>query len=124
MKVLVPVKRVVDEILKIQPRGPKNPEASGYIAEARARLKAALRPGQKVVWDATSLRRELRSLIVTPVMWGGRAFGAIELVNPLDGAPFSDGEGHALSYIAEQFAEFIGSHGLVIEPDKIVSRAR
>jgi hypothetical protein len=37
-----PVKRVVDEILKIQPRGPKNPEASGYIAEARARLKAAI----------------------------------------------------------------------------------
>ena len=31
---------------------------------ARARLKAALRPGRKVVWDATSLRRELRAMIV------------------------------------------------------------
>lgn len=31
---------------------------------AKARLKAALRPGRRVVWDATSLRRELRALVV------------------------------------------------------------
>jgi predicted kinase len=31
---------------------------------AKQRLKAALRPGRKVVWDATSLRRELRGMIV------------------------------------------------------------
>ncbi|MBK7761056.1 MAG: AAA family ATPase [Deltaproteobacteria bacterium] len=31
---------------------------------AKSRLKAALRPGRKVVWDATSLRRELRAMIV------------------------------------------------------------
>jgi len=37
-----PLKRVVDEILKIQPRGPKNPEASRYIPEARTRLEAAI----------------------------------------------------------------------------------
>ena len=57
-------------------------------------------------------------------MWGGRALGAIELVNPLDDAPFREEEGHAMSYIAEQFAEFIGSHGLVVEKERILARGK
>ena len=36
-----------------------------------------------------------RSLIVAPVMLAGRFLGAIELLNPLDGEPFTESEGNA-----------------------------
>jgi hypothetical protein len=101
-----------------------DPLLQAALRQRRAHVVVEARGTQAHALDRWRGLPELRSLIVAPVMWGGRAFGAIELANPLDGAPFSDGEGHALSYIAEQFVEFIGSHGLVIEPDKILSRAR
>ena len=98
-------------------------------------IEAALRARRSIVvadastGDASRAERfrtlgGARSAIITPVMWGGRALGAIELVNPLDGTPFREDEGNAMSYIAEQFAEFIGSHGLVVDPQKILLRSR
>jgi putative methionine-R-sulfoxide reductase with GAF domain len=59
------------------------------------------------------------SVIVAPVMLGGRALGAIEIVNPIDGAPFGEDDGNALAYMAEQFAEFVSSHGLVTDEGRI-----
>jgi predicted kinase len=41
--------------------------------EAKKRLKAALRPGKKVVWDATSLKAEFRKAVVEE----GYAYGAL-----------------------------------------------
>jgi signal transduction protein with GAF and PtsI domain len=63
-----------------------------------------------------------RSLLIAPVASHGRLLGAIELVNPLDGQPFNESEGNALTYIAEQFAEFISSHGIVTDAEKISQR--
>jgi GAF domain-containing protein len=60
-----------------------------------------------------------RSVMIAPIMLGGRALGAIEIINPLDGGPYSDDEGHALQYMAEQLAEFVSSHGLVLDPARI-----
>ena len=57
------------------------------------------------------------SLMVAPVALGGRFLGALELLNPADDVPFTDDDGHALSYIAEQFAEFVASRGIVIDRD-------
>ncbi len=64
----------------------------------------------------------VRSLIIAPVMQHGRFLGAIELWNPVDGQPFTDAEGNALNYIAEQFAEFLASHGIVTDPERISAR--
>ncbi len=64
----------------------------------------------------------VRSLMIAPVMEHGRFLGAIELVNPLDGLPFTDAEGNALNYIAGQFAEFLSSHGIVTDPERISAR--
>lgn len=36
-----------------------------------------------------------------------RLLGAIELANPSDGAPFTDGEAKALDYVCERFGEFL-----------------
>ncbi len=41
--------------------------------EARRSLKAALRPGRRVVWDATSLRRDFRA----PIVQLGHDYGAL-----------------------------------------------
>jgi GAF domain-containing protein len=77
--------------------------------------------------EAASLERYValggaQSLIVAPVMQSGRFLGAIELLNPLDGQPYTEAEGNALTYIAEQFAEFVASRGVVTDPERISSR--
>ncbi|NUP09822.1 MAG: hypothetical protein HOW73_27565 [Polyangiaceae bacterium] len=55
------------------------------------------------------------SLACTPVIAGGRFLGLIEAANPVDGAPFTEGDGHALTYIGEQFAEFLSQRELVVD---------
>jgi hypothetical protein len=96
-------------------------------AESDPILFAAMRKRRALVFkDATTsegVRSRSRyqalggakSLLVAPVALGGRFLGAIELLNPVDDAPFTDDDGHALSYIAEQLAAFAGTHGIVIE---------
>ncbi|MDP8998819.1 MAG: GAF domain-containing protein [Myxococcota bacterium] len=78
--------------------------------------------------DATALERYdaiggARSLMVAPVMQSGRFLGAIELLNPLDGQPYMETDGNALTYIAEQFAEFVANRGIVTDPQRIRPRA-
>jgi hypothetical protein len=53
-----------------------------------------------------------KSVVVAPVEIAGRFLGAIELLNPIDEVPFTDDDGHALSYIAEQLAGFVAARGI------------
>jgi hypothetical protein len=64
-----------------------------------------------------------KSMIIAPIMQAGRALGAMEIINPMDGAPFTEDEGNAMTYIAEQYAEYLGSRGIVVHPDRIRSAA-
>jgi GAF domain-containing protein len=77
--------------------------------------------------DASKLERftaigGAKSLVIAPVMQAGRFLGAIELVNPNDGQPFTEDEGNALTYIAEQFAEFVANVGVITDPERISTR--
>jgi hypothetical protein len=103
-------------------------------AEGDAVLSVAMKKGRAVVFaDATqgepaALERYVtlggaQSVIVAPVALSGRFLGAIEMVNPLDGQPYTEAEGNAITYIAEQFAQFLESHGIVTDPQRIRSRA-
>lgn len=65
---------------------------------------------------------EIRSLVCAPVEQGGRYLGLIELANPLDGGVFSEGDGNALTYIGQQFAEFTAARGVVIDPELILQK--
>ncbi|APR83724.1 DNA-binding protein HU [Minicystis rosea] len=58
---------------------------------------------------------EIKSLIVAPVELGGRFLGLIEIANPLDGGAFTEGDGNALTYIGQQFAEFVAQHGVIVD---------
>jgi GAF domain-containing protein len=60
-----------------------------------------------------------RSLICAPVEEGGRFLGLLELSNPLDGQPFREGDGHAITYIGEQFAEFLASRSVILDPERV-----
>ena len=92
------------------------------VAAARKR-RALVVPNAS---DATQTERYRhlggsRSLIIAPVMQAGRALGAIEIINPLDGMPFTDDEGNAMTYIAEQYAEYLGSRGIVLNRERIAA---
>jgi len=103
------------------------PEADPLLSLAMRRRRAV------VIADATdseaaTMERYVvlggaRSLIVAPVMLAGRFLGAIELVNPLDGHPFTESDGNAITYMAEQFAEFVAKSGVVTDPERIATAA-
>ena len=61
-----------------------------------------------------------RSLVCAPVEQGGRFLGLLELSNPRDGGPFGEGDGHALTYLGEQFAEFLAARAVMLDPDRLV----
>jgi hypothetical protein len=51
----------------------------------------------------------------------GRYLGLIELVNPQDGKPYTASDGHALSYIGEQFAEFMANRTIDLDPEHVLA---
>jgi len=65
---------------------------------------------------------QLTSVMVAPVEVSGRYLGLIELVNPADGRAFTEGDGHALTYIGEQYAEFVAERGVVLDPESVIER--
>jgi GAF domain-containing protein len=95
---------------------------SAAMGKRRALVVADAAQSEAAALDRYVALGGARSLIVAPVMQSGRFLGAIELMNPLDGQPYTEGEGNALTYIAEQFAEFVASRGVVTDPARISSR--
>jgi hypothetical protein len=59
------------------------------------------------------------AMISAPVEFGGRFLGLIELCNPLDGGPLSESDGHALTYVGEQFAEYLAQREISVDPDYV-----
>jgi hypothetical protein len=104
----------------------RNPESDAMLAKAmRGRTAFVGDPA-----DAGASRVEryealggATSVIVAPAMQSGRFLGAIELLNPLDGQPFTDVEGNAVMYMAEQLAEFVATRGVVTDPERVGARS-
>lgn len=104
----------------------RHPENDPLLSAAAKKRRSV------VVMDAAaseyaSLRRfstltKPKSLLATPILQGQRILGIFELVNPLDGEPFTDGDGDALDYIAEQYAEYLSSRGIILDP-ALIGRA-
>jgi len=99
-------------------------ENDELLIEAVRKRRAVVKP------DATGLtnkRYEMlggcKSLIVAPIMQAGRALGAMEIINPLDGMPYNEDEGNAMTYIAEQYAEYLTSRGIILDNRKIQAAA-
>ena len=122
-------------VLVRQSGGPRS-AVLARISEKAPIALAAMRTHQAIVLaDAKADERahderwktmgvELKSLICAPVEVGGRYLGLIELANPLDNRAFTDGDGHALTYIGQQFAEFVATHGTITDPEQILQGAK
>jgi hypothetical protein len=100
------------------------PERSPIAEAAMRTRRAVVIPNAKEDAHAhderwATIGTEVRSLVCAPIMLGGRYLGLLELANPLDGGEFTDGDGHALTYIGQQFAEFVATHGVVTDADHI-----
>ena len=54
------------------------------------------------------------SVLVAPVLEGGRFLGAIELVDPAPGTAFDERAMNALTYVADRYAEFLAERGVAI----------
>jgi len=102
----------------------RTPEKDSLIAEAMHTRRSVViaeasgdERAQKGRWGMIDI--SCRSLVCAPVEQGGRFLGLLELANPRDGGPFKEGDGHALTYIGEQFAEFLAARGIVLHPDRL-----
>jgi hypothetical protein len=98
--------------------GESDPLFAAATKKRRALVVNGLVPEVARFAAATSVK----SIVVAPVMDGGRFLGAIELVNPVDDMPFTDREGHAVTYVCERFAEFVAARGVVVDPEKVSLR--
>ena len=100
------------------------PESDEILRECARKRRALVVPNAST--SGGERYRQLngaRSLIAAPIMQAGRALGALEIINPLDGMPFTEDEGNAMTYIAEQYAEYLGSRGIVLDRERIHSAA-
>lgn len=61
-------------------------------------------------------------ILLAPVMPVGRFLGAIELFNPPHGQSFTTADANALAYVAQHFADFIATHGVVTSQERIRGR--
>ena len=100
------------------------PETDEILREAARKRRALVVPNASAAGsDRYRQLNGARSLIAAPIMQAGRALGCLEIINPLDGMPFTEDEGNAMTYIAEQYAEYLGSRGIVLDRERIHSAA-
>ena len=108
----------------------------GRISQRSKLQQEAMRLGRAVVVPDTSVEPDYvdgrwddigtppRSLICSPIEQNGRYLGLIELANPHDGAAYTDSDGHALTYIGRQFAEFAAEREVILDPERVLADAK
>lgn len=101
-------------------RTPDNDPIAVQVMRERSVVSNGAAPVHSAAFDRLGV--EAKQVLSAAARQGGRYLGFIELANPAGGAPFHDGEKHALEYVCEQFAEFVASRPLVLDED-IVLRA-
>jgi GAF domain-containing protein len=116
-----------NEFVVVKGRTPTGTSITAKTREGTGLVGDALKSGKPVVVrDAKSDDRwsrevygqgghQPREIVVVPMRQGGRFLGAIELADHTDGESFGDDEVHAVSYVAEQFAEFVQDRGILIQ---------
>jgi hypothetical protein len=95
--------------------GKRHLEAEPILSAAVKARKAMIRGSEDAMTARYTSIGGARSLVVAPVLVAGRTLAILEMVNPNDGAPYTQDEANAMTYIAEQFAEFLSSRGLVFD---------
>ena len=105
----------------------RSSERDGPLSEAMHRRRAVLvQEASDGEWLRTGRYAKLgypcHSVLCAPVELAGRFLGAIEVANPRDGGAYSEGDGHALTYMGEQLAEYLAQRGVILDPERIKTR--
>jgi hypothetical protein len=64
-----------------------------------------------------------KRVMLAPVRVGGRTYGVIELVDPMNGEPFEHLHERAVAVATTRYAEFLRTHGAVLDIDEIATHA-
>jgi hypothetical protein len=101
----------------------RHSESEALLSKAmRGRTALVINGGQSGEADRFQSLGGAKSVLVAPAMQAGRFLGAIELLNPTDGQPFTEVEGNAVMYVAGQLADYVATHGVITDPDRISAR--
>jgi hypothetical protein len=112
-------------IIAASPGAPQGMVGRRY-AETEALLSAAMRKRRALVLagadpalaEHTASFGGARDVLLAPVMQAGRFLGAIEIADPTDGVAFSELDANAITYMAEQYAEFVAARGVLLERER------
>jgi len=114
------------EFVVVKARSPSPSVLGSKAAEGQGLVGAVVRSGRGLVLDdASSDTRWSREryqtaghtpkrIMVVPVRHGQRFLGAIELADHVDENPYNEGELNAVTYIAEQYGEFVAERGVTL----------
>ncbi len=97
----------------------RHPDSDPFLGSAPRSRSAVVFQADGATPPRFAVFGGLKNLVVAPLWPRGRFMGAVEFINPKDGAPFTTDDANALTYIAEQLSEFIGSRGVVLDPGRI-----
>ncbi len=73
--------------------------------------------GQRWAALRNAMGAPVASIAVARAAQAGRFLGLLELANLAGTGAFAAGDEHALSYIAERFAEFVAAHGVMLDDE-------
>jgi GAF domain-containing protein len=68
-------------------------------------------------WDV--LGANPTSILVAPVQAGGQPLGVLEVLNPIGGGTYREADCKTVTVIAERFARFVASRGVIVDARSI-----
>jgi hypothetical protein len=109
--------------------GYRQPEKAPLAIEAMRKKHAVVVTDAEAVAKATDERWlnigiDPKCLVCAPIALGGRYLGLIEIANPTDEGEYREGDGNALTYVGQQFGEFVAERGVIIDADQILESAK
>ncbi len=97
--------------------GRRLPETEPVLSSAMRKRRAVLLSPADIAEHAGPIGGATHVLLA-PVMQAGRFLGAIEMADPIDGVPFSELDANAITYMAEQYAEFVAARGVILDRER------
>jgi len=92
-------------------------ENEGTVAAAMRKRRALLLSPEEIAEHASAIGGATH-MLVAPVMQAGRFLGVLEIADPIDGAAFSELDANAITYMAEQYAEFVAARGVLLDRER------
>ncbi|HEY1955923.1 MAG TPA: GAF domain-containing protein [Polyangiaceae bacterium] len=97
--------------------GRRLPETESTLSSAMRKRRAILLAPADIAEHAGPIGGA-QHVLLAPVMQAGRFLGAIEIADAIDGVPFSELDANAITYMAEQYAEFVAARGVILDRER------